>query len=304
MKSFSSNKNDNLSPEPLPPKQKDLDSFIHMDYIRHLADSQSEAGAAEVEAYHRALYVNQCGPDLEQLRHQVQTHEEKLEYLLPRLKKLRNKIKEVDSLIPVKHKGEEDIQPSQPWNIWDRFMFALAGLGILCLVVFGVLNISFNLIESGIVSFSEHPYRAYFWAALLPVGAFAVKIGWDMIQPGHTRSFYTWTCLVVGLSGVLIWVATYASMYPSLSMSSAEQLANLNLFDSSNAALEPESNMIGNVKSMDMILVSSQALAEIFLSALLGIFMTTIYQRHRPVRLAVNPLHQQWDQEGASQFIP
>jgi hypothetical protein len=231
------------------------------------------------------------------LKHQIQTHQEKLDYLQPRLKKLRNKIKEVDSLVPVNHQDKPDIQPSQPWNIWDRFMFALAGIGILCLVIFGVLNISFNLIESGIVSFADHPFRAYFWAALLPVGAFAVKIGWDLIQPGSARTFYTWSCLLMGVVGVLVWVMTYASMYPSLSMTSTEQLESLTLFDSAVSSTNSSEGMIGGVKSMDMVLVASQALAEIFLSALLGVFMTTVYQRHRPVKLAVNPLHQQWNDE-------
>ena len=297
MKNSSLPKTDLLTSKPIKSNDKDMDSFIHIDYIRHLVDSQNGDGTAEVEAYHRALYMNQCGQELEQLKHQIQTHQEKLKYLQPRLKKLRNKIKEVDSLVPVNHQDKPDIEPSQPWNMWDRFMFALAGMGILCLVIFGVLNISYNLIESGIVSFADHPFRAYFWAALLPVGAFAVKVGWDLIQPGSARSVYTWSCLLMGVLGVLVWVLTYASMYPSLSMSSSEQLASLRLFDFGDPNGNPENAMIGDVKWMDMVLVASQALAEIFLSALLGIFMTTVYQRHRPVRLAVNPLHQQWNDE-------
>src|SRR6185436_872666 len=41
----------------------------------------------------------------------------------------------------------------------------------------------------------------------------------------------------------------------------------------------------------------SQAVAEIFLSAVLGMYMTMIYSRHRPVRLAGNPLFIQLDEE-------
>jgi hypothetical protein len=48
---------------------------------------------------------------------------------------------------------------------------------------------------------------------------------------------------------------------------------------------------------VDVITVASQAVAEIFLSAVLGIYMTIIYSRHRPVRLAGNPLFTQVDQE-------
>ena len=50
---------------------------------------------------------------------------------------------------------------------------------------------------------------------------------------------------------------------------------------------------------MDVITVAAQALAEIFLSAVLGIYMTIIYARHRVVRLAGNPLFMQLDKERA-----
>jgi hypothetical protein len=41
-------------------------------------------------------------------------------------------------------------------------MFASALLGIIGLLVFGVLNVSVNLLESGLVTFLESPVRAYF----------------------------------------------------------------------------------------------------------------------------------------------
>jgi hypothetical protein len=46
-----------------------------------------------------------------------------------------------------------------------------------------------------------------------------------------------------------------------------------------------------------MTIVAAQALAEICLSAALGIHMTQLYTRHRPVRLAVNPVFNKLDQE-------
>jgi hypothetical protein len=61
MKNSSTSKKDLLTSKPIESNEKDMDSFIHMDYIRHLADSQNGDGTAEVEAYHRALYMNQCG---------------------------------------------------------------------------------------------------------------------------------------------------------------------------------------------------------------------------------------------------
>jgi hypothetical protein len=51
---------------------------------------------------------------------------------------------------------------------------------------------------------------------------------------------------------------------------------------------------------VDAVIVAAQAIAEIFLSAALGIYMTVIYARHRPVQLAGNPLFTQLDQERRS----
>lgn len=48
-----------------------------------------------------------------------------------------------------------------------------------------------------------------------------------------------------------------------------------------------------------MMLVGAQAIAEIFLSAVLGMYMTQLYTRHRPVRLARNPTFLQFDEERA-----
>ncbi len=48
---------------------------------------------------------------------------------------------------------------------------------------------------------------------------------------------------------------------------------------------------------MDVITVAGQAVAEIFLSAVLGMYLTSLYSRHRPVRLALDPACVQLDGE-------
>lgn len=40
---------------------------------------------------------------------------------------------------------------------------------------------------------------AYLWAALLPVGALAVKVGWDVLASARLRTLYLWACLGIGL---------------------------------------------------------------------------------------------------------
>jgi hypothetical protein len=215
------------------------------------------------------------------------------------MKEIHAKLGGLEKLVPVRNNGgEADIAPTAPWNNWDRFMFILAGLGILCLLAFGVLNISFNLLESGLITFVQNPVRSYFWAALLPIGALGVKIGWDFIQDQRRRDRYLWTCLALGVFGVIVWLAAYATVYPTLSKTTTEHLASLSVFDQGNANDGfLRGATAGGAKLVDATIVAAQAIAEIFLSAALGIYMTVIYSRHRPVLLAGNPLFTQLDEE-------
>jgi hypothetical protein len=180
-------------------------------------------------------------------------------------------------------------------------MFVLGLLGIAALIGFGVFNISFNLLESGFVTFRENPIRSYLWAALLPVGALAVKIGWDSLYDRRHRSVYLWGCLAVGMVGVLVWVAAYACVYPTLSKGIDEQIAGLTVFDN-----QPRTNAgaqrvnFAGAKWVDVVTVAAQAVAEIFLSAVIGMYLTSLYSRHRPVRLAYDPAFAQLDQERRS----
>ena len=136
--------------------------------------------------------------------------------------------------------------------------------------------------------------RAYFWAALLPVGALAVKVGWDFIQTPRRRETYLWCCLGLGLLGVLTWAAAYACVYPTLSKGVNEQIASMSVFD--NHAAATGLNFAGS-KWVDVLTVGSQAVAEIFLSAVLGMYLTSLYSRHRRVRLAYDPAYTQLEAE-------
>jgi hypothetical protein len=130
------------------------------------------------------------------------------------------------------------------------------------------------------------------------VGALAVKVGWDFLQSRRKRDVYLWTCLSAGLIGVMVWVAAYASVYPTLSKTVEEHLASLTVFDQAgvNEGFLAQLTSSG-VKRIDMLLVAAQAIAEICLSAVLGMYMTQLYARHRPVRLAQNPAFVQMEAE-------
>ena len=263
-------------------------SAINLEYVKNLAQSGNEDAIDDVATFHESLFMHQHGEDIERCRQRVTLAEDKISDLDRRLRDTRDRLTGEDPHVAVVEDGAQDTKPSSPWNGWDRTMFFVAGIAVLSLLVFGVFNISFNLLESGIVTFSEHPIRAYLWAALLPVGALAVKIGWDLLRTSRKRDGYVWTCLIIGFAALATWVAAYASVYPSLSMTTEERIASLSITDASASA---------GVKSIDMIIVAAQAVAEICLSAALGIYMTQLYGRHRPVRLVTNPVFHKLDQE-------
>jgi hypothetical protein len=270
---------------------------VHLEFIQNQAGLAEGQRMEEVEAYHRALFLHHYAAEFEKYEQQTRVHQDRIEHLEQRLQSTHSKLAEVDALIPVDADGGLDTKPTLPWNLWDRAMFVSALLGILALLLFGVLNISFNLLESGLVTFVESPIRSYFWAALLPVGALAVKVGWDFLRSPRLRDLYLWSCLAAGIVGVLVWVAAYATVYPTLSKSISEHIETLSVFDAPQAGGNQTAVTAAGAKWVDVVTVASQAVAEIFLSAVLGIYMTIIYARHRPVRLAGNPLFTQVDQE-------
>lgn len=267
--------------------------LIHLEFIRGVVESGDPAGAESVDAFHRSLFLHQHGEELARQEQERRGAEERVAVLEGQLRQANLQLADQQKFVPPQPHGTSETQPNPPWNFWSRLMFISAGLSILCLVVFGVFNISFNLLESGIVTFSEHPVRAYFWAALLPVGALAVKIGWDLLEGRQGRHAYAWGCLLLGLLGGVAWLAAYASIYPNLSKTTEEQILSLNVFD--NAAATGAAHT--GAKTVDRILVTGQAVAEIFLSAVLGIYMSLLYARHRPVQLVPNPTFEPFDRE-------
>jgi hypothetical protein len=273
---------------------------VHLEFIQNQLENPgaSTAAAGEIEQYHRALFMHHHAVEWEQTRQKARTHAERLAFLESRLKENELSLSKRPGLVPVLVDGREDTAPSPPWNSWESLMFVLCCLAIVCLIAFGVCNISFNLLESGFVTFRENPLRAYLWTALLPVGALAIKVGWDCVQDKRTRDRYLWSCLAAGILGVLVWVAAYATVYPTLSKGINDQIASLTVFDgASGSGAAPRGVNFAGAKWIDVVTVAGQAVAEMFLSAVLGMYLTILYARHRPVRLALDPAAAQLNQE-------
>src|SRR5437016_9195918 len=96
--------------------------------------------------------------------------------------------------------------------------------------------------------------------------------------------------------GVFVWAGAYVCVYPTLSKGIGEHIASLTVFDNQSPSSAAGLNFAG-AKWVDVITVAGQAVAEIFLSAVLGMYLTSLYARHRPVRLAEDPAFAQLTQE-------
>jgi hypothetical protein len=277
---------------------ENISPAVHLEFIQNHLENPNGSAPEEIEGYHRALFLHHHAVEWETYRQQARIHGDRLAFLESQLKDTEVRLSERPKLIPVSVDGYDDVQPTSPWNFWDITMFVICALGIVCLITFGVLNISFNLLESGFITFRENPFRSYLWAALLPVGALAVKVGWDCLPEGRQRVRYLWACLGIGMVGVLTWVAAYACVYPTLSKGINEQIASMTVFDTPAAGEGGGAHVnFAGAKWIDVVTVGGQAVAEIFLSAVLGMYLTTLYGRHRPVRLAHDPAFSQLDEE-------
>ena len=269
---------------------------VHLEFIQNHLQHPADSSLESVEQYHRSLFLHHHAVEWEKHRQQARIHEDRIAFLEAQLQSTDLALSARTRLVPVTADGQEDTRPSCPWNTWDVLMFAAGCLGIVCLITFGVWNISFNLLESGLITFRDNPLRSYLWAALLPVGALAVKIGWDFVQDRSRRDAYLWTCLLAGMLGVFVWAGAYACVYPTLSKGIGEHIASLTVFDNPSPSSAAGLNFAG-AKWIDVVTVAGQAVAEIFLSAVMGIYLSTLYARHRPVRLARDPAFTQWSEE-------
>src|ERR1044071_951801 len=278
------------------PSPESIVPAVHLEFIQNHLQNPADSSLESVEQYHRSLFLHHHAVEWERYRQQAGIHEDRLAFLEGQLKNIDLALSARTRLVPATVDGQEDTRPSCPWNAWDVVMFAAGCLGIVCLMTFGVWNISFNLLESGLITFRDNPVRSYLWAALLPVGALAVKIGWDFVQDRRARDVYVWTCLSLGMVGVFGWAGAYACVYPTLSKGIGEHIASLTVFDNPSPSSAAGLNFAG-AKWIDVITVAGQAVAEIFLSAVMGIYLTTLYARHRPVRLARDPAFTQWSEE-------
>ena len=121
---------------------------VHLEFIQNQLENPGASAAAEIEHYHRALFLHHHAAEWEHARQKARTHTDRLAFLEGRLKDTELTLGNRPGLVPVMVDGREDTAPSPPWNAWELFMFALCALGIVCLIAFGVSNISFNLLES------------------------------------------------------------------------------------------------------------------------------------------------------------
>src|SRR5438105_4903592 len=104
---------------------------VHLEFIQNQVGLPESESLEQIEAYHRALFLHQHAAEMEMNQQEARIHEDRLAHLEARLKEIHRKLDGVEKVVAVRANGELDIHPNAPWNHWDRFMFLLAGIGIV-----------------------------------------------------------------------------------------------------------------------------------------------------------------------------
>src|SRR5687768_487626 len=94
--------------------------MVHLEFIQNQALLPEEQGIEAIEAYHRAVFLHHHAADLERFQQQGKIHAERLAHLDSRLKEIQAKLAQRDKLVPVNADGQPDVNPTAPWNFWDR----------------------------------------------------------------------------------------------------------------------------------------------------------------------------------------
>src|SRR5277367_6052722 len=100
---------------------------VHLEFIQNQLENPGprDVAAAEIEQYHRALFMHHHAVEWEQTRQKARTHAERLAFLESRLKENELSLSKRPGLVPVLVDGREDTAPSPPWNSWESLMFVL-----------------------------------------------------------------------------------------------------------------------------------------------------------------------------------
>src|SRR5271170_6947003 len=89
---------------------------VHLEFIQNQLENPgaSASATAEIEQYHRALFMHHHATEWEQARQKAQTHAQRLVFLESRLKETELSLHERPRFVPVMVDGHEDTAPSPP----------------------------------------------------------------------------------------------------------------------------------------------------------------------------------------------
>src|SRR5579859_5940995 len=102
------------------PNSGSITPAVHLEFIQNQLENNGPLNVEEVEKYHRAVFLHHHAIEWEKHRQQARTHQDALAFLEGRLKDTELRLSERAKLVPARVDGQEDSQPTSPWNGWDR----------------------------------------------------------------------------------------------------------------------------------------------------------------------------------------
>src|SRR5258708_7945494 len=103
---------------------------VHLEFVQNQLENLTPAASEQIAEYHRALFLHHHAVEWEKYRQEVKTHQDKVSFLESRLNETHLGLRGRAKLVPVRIDGQDDVNPTSPWNSWDLAMFVACSLGI------------------------------------------------------------------------------------------------------------------------------------------------------------------------------
>src|SRR5688572_30070824 len=101
---------------------------VHLEFIQNELENPEATSIAQVEDYHRALFLHHHAVEWEKYRQQARTHEDCLTFLKSQSKSTDAGLSSRTKFVPSAVDGQADTKPSAPWTALDLLMFAVRSL--------------------------------------------------------------------------------------------------------------------------------------------------------------------------------
>lgn len=246
---------------------------IDVNYIETVALTEGLAGRNEVEKYFgdEMDFANSDMLGKTQRTAALVAEDEKVA-----AQKVESISVELDNLPRYVKKEEYGV----PWTPLPRIKFFVLLIFSLVLLAIGINTTASILQASGLSGF-ELFWRAALFSAIAPFIAVILELIGDLFDTPKARKTYRGAVLVAALGLGIVWVITFAELFPGLGQTISQIVQDL-----ASAQGDDEQRRL-----LERFFICVSLLAESFMAASCWLTMEAIAERHEPPGCQDNPSH-------------